>query len=201
MRLVRLRTSKPNTFWFMDNIHLTPDKEVSPPFDLDKVYKAGKEFIQRSAQMTGRIEIIDATDTREELIKIVPDDSPHYELPGQQHLYVPRPVVISMKDDEVVQNEIEEEPQEREEKPPEIPAEPKAAPALKNMDIPEEFHKRALKLLAEKVGFIEDTISGLSKTADTRLFILACLRAEETRKNRKSVVKFLSERFLMIPPE
>jgi hypothetical protein len=209
MRPVRLRTTRPELFWILDNIHLSPYDDTSPPFDWDTVYPAGKEYIERSIGVFGRVELIDDPDTTEPLIDIIPNTEPVLELPNQPHLYAARQVVLNQEEGAVFVDggvvPVEPEPEEVIEATEEeqLPAfEPDAPPpGVDMLEVTPENHKLALKLLAKKVNVVQNTIKRMPQDQDTRRFVMACIKAEEKRKNRKSIMTFLEEAFLAIPPE
>jgi hypothetical protein len=208
MRIVRIRTTKPNSFWFFDNINLTPGEDTSPPFDFDKVYEEGRQFIERSVRVTGRIEIIDSQNTREQLITITPSKKPHYELPFQQHNFVSREILVSVPENNNNETVIasDEYYDVFESTSPVIEEIPEikdiGAPIINSiLDINPEDRKKANKLLTQKVNIIEKTINKLPSNQQTRRFLFACLESEHKRKNRKSICVLLEDKFLQIPPE
>lgn len=188
MRIVKLRTAKPNTFWFMDNIQLTPYEDTSKPFDFDAVYEEGRQRIYSSVNVTGKIELIDIGITKESLIEIIPSKEPHYELPGQEYQHVLRPIAIPVQEDSYSASDEEIIISE----PPEIKEE--YEPTKEDM-------KEAKKLMSKKVTTIQTYIDSLDSDQKSRRFLLGCIRVEEKTKKRKSVLEMLETKFLAIPPE
>ena len=189
MRIVKLRTAKPNTFWFMDNIRLTPYDDTSQPFDFDAVYEEGRQTIYSSVNVTGKVQLIDIGHTTEPLFVIEPSKEPRYELPGQQHQYAPRHIIVPVQENESTYLE-EEDIQDA--GPPKISEE---------YEPTSEDLKEARKLMLKKVQSIEIYIGSLVACPQSRRFLLGCIRVEKKGKQRKSVLDMLETKFLAIPPE
>lgn len=176
----------------MDNIKLTPYESTSPPFDFDSVYEEGRQRIYSSVNVTGKIQMIDIGATKEPLLDIVPDDKYTYELPNQQHQYVPRSFYVPAETE--LDDNIDSEPSSQE-----IVAQD--SPSLEDINPTEEDLKNARKLLSRRVKIIESRIRALPKTKENRRLLLGCIQVEKKNKNRKSVFNILETAFLSIPPE
>lgn len=213
MKLVRLRTKKINDFWIMDNIRLTPFEDTSPPFDLDKVYPEGREYIERSVRVTGRVELLDASRTREAPIEIVPSKEPFYELPGQISS-LPRNIILAVDADDTSEEDpiiVQSEAVVEQDFVPPIVKETQVMTAEKDgtltpskssmFDISAEDRKKANKLLASKIAIVETAVERLPHSKEARKFIFVCLETEKSKKARKKVLALLEKKFLAIPPD
>lgn len=188
MRIVKLRTAQANTFWFMDNIQLTPFDDTSKPFDFDAVYEEGRQRIYSSVNVTGKIQLIDIGYTKEPLMEVIPSKEPHYELPGQAYQHIPRSIVVPIQEDSYSASDEEI----IDSGPPEISEE---------YEPTKDDIKEAKKLMTKKVAVIQAYIDSLSIDQPSRRFLLGCIRVEEKTKKRKSVLEMLETKFLAIPPE
>lgn len=193
MRIVKLRTSKPNTFWIMDNINLTPFQDTTLPFDIDEVYEEGQKCIYTAANVTGNIQIIDVPNPNN-LMHIERDDKPIYELPGQQYQYAPRNIAVATAD----QTEIagyDDDSDDSDYVENETPA------INKDHEPGEEQLKEARKLLSRKSKVVEMYVNDLPDSKESRRFLLGCINTEKQKKKRKTVLDILEDKFLSIAPD
>jgi hypothetical protein len=173
----------------MDNIQLTPFEDTSDPFDLDAVYKEGRQRIQTSIDVTRKIQLIDVNNTSQALMTIVPSKEPILKLPGQKSYELPTQMVVDLETPQVFTKDTEN------------PVDPDALVPNKDYEPSEVTMKAARKLLFKKVQAIEIYIDSLPPCQESKQFITGCIRAERKAKKRKSVLDFLEEKFLAMLSE
>ena len=70
---------------------------------------------------------------------------------------------------------------------------------VRPLKITEDDRDKAKVLLAKKVYVVKETVEGFGKTHEEKCFVLCLLQEEQHGKNRKTLTKFLEEKFLEIP--
>jgi len=208
MRVVRVKLVKPNSFWFMNNLHLGPDNPMSEPFDWDALDSVSKDKIEKAANKFGLVEIwIQPDETaptfvvekskpvnyvfpqRQAIRKIVRKKTQGIDIPepiekGRQEDLGEEPDIRSVTLDEPL---VAEEPQDLE--PPEI----------EETKPTEEDYEDARSLLQRNGNTVKRLIRDMSKPADEmKRLLLACLEVEKEDKKRKGVKTALEKAYLEV---
>lgn len=173
MHIVRLQLTRLGTYWFFDNINLTPAEPTSKPFDLDLVSEEVRKNILRSANDFHIIDLIEEKTITEAEFKLAnPNGLEGFKLMEED-------VVISV----TVSNEAEEPP-------PVIKVEPT-----------ERDYEEARLLLEKNGNTVTKSLRNLDLGQDIKPFLLACIEVEKNNRKRTSVLSTLEEVFLSISQE
>ena len=199
MDIVRIKLMKPNSFWFLNDLHLGPGNILSPPFDLDEAESKIKEKIVRAENDFRVIKVIRQPEGTVPMLNINTDSTVRFELPKSM------PRGVRMMNEKKAEEKTEATllaPQgpEAETEMPELKSitlEPEPEPEIEETLPSEQDFDNAKALLARNGNTIKKVIRTLDKPAqEIKAFLLACLEVERTGKNRKGTIACLEEAFL-----
>lgn len=174
MHIVRLQLTRVGTYWFFDNINLTPAEPTSKPFDLDLVSEEVRKNILRSVNDFHIIDLIEVKDIAEPEFKLAnPNGLEGFQLREDDD------VVVSV----TVSDEVEEPP-------PIIRVEPT-----------DKDYEEARLLLDKNGNTVTKSLRSLDVTQEIKPFLLACIEVEKKNRKRTSVLSTLEEVFLSVSQE
>ena len=193
MNIVRIELTKPNSFWFLNDLHLGPGSNVSEPFDLDAADPHVKEKIDKAEKDFRIIKVIPQPEGTNSSFDINIDTSVRFELPRAR----PRAIRVATNQEAVVANTpmrpdlesgmpelqsftIQDDPE------PEIE---ETVPVERDFD-------EAKTLLSKNGNTIKRVVRSLGKDPKkAKAFLLACIEVEKVGKNRPGTIKTLEEAF------
>jgi hypothetical protein len=189
MDIVRIKLIKPNSFWFLNDLHLGPGNSISPPFDLDEADPKIREKIVKAEDTFGIIKIVRQSKDTKPSFNINQDSSKRFELPQTS------PMAIKTLDGQKVATPIPPVKDKGQEEMPELKSftvEPEPEPKEELPEPTEQDYKNAEVLLARNGNTIKKTVRSLDRTStETVSFLLACIKKETSGKDREGILESL----------
>lgn len=199
MNIVRIQLVKPNSFWFLNDLHLGPGNSLSEPFDLDTASPNVRAKINKASEELRVIKLVIQPEGTKPTLDINKNSAPRYELP--RHRFN-NPNINIARDLEEPQPAIPELPC-LDDKEPEMPelksftVEVEPEPEIEETNPSDQDFIDARILLSKNGNTIKKVIRNMEKSSsEMKAFLLACIEVEKQGKKREGTIKFLEEFFL-----
>lgn len=207
MRVVRIKLTKPNSFWFLNNLHLGPENRVSEPIDLDALDGRTRNKVDKAEKTFKLIKVLPQPNGTRPTFEVESAKPAHYVLP--RHEPVSK---IARRKAEQAEKTSKEPPAVDEEKMPDIESvtladeplsveeiEEPEEPKIEKVEPTEEDFEEAEALLRQNGNTVKRVLRYMDRPVDeVKRFLLACLKIEKKRKKRKGTIAALEEAYLEV---